>query len=95
VWILNPEASGDRSVLLAIDMVTAHLRAHPNAADTITGISQWWLGTNAASISSDALELALKHLAYAGMLGARVLPSGELLWYALNVPTMDSAANKN
>jgi hypothetical protein len=89
------KVSGDHQVQLAIALVTAHLRACPHAADTILGISQWWLGKDAASISSDALERALRHLVETGVLGTRLLPSGQLLWYALNVPTTDPATNKN
>jgi hypothetical protein len=88
----DSNASGDHSFQLAIAMVTAHVRACPDAADTIKGISRWWLGANAVSIPPDALERALRHLAKAGVLGTRVLPSGELLWYVLNAPTPDSAA---
>jgi hypothetical protein len=91
----DSKASGDHEVQLAIALVTAHLRVCPNAADTILGISQWWLGTDAASISPDALERALRHLADAGVLRTRLLPCGQLLWYALAAPTTDPAANKN
>ena len=87
--------SGDRGFQRAIDIVTEHLRVCPNAADTIMGISQWWLGMDAASISPDALERALRHLVDIGVLGTRLLPSGQLLWYALNAPITDPAANKN
>ena len=70
-------------------------RACPNAADTTLGISQWWLGTDAASISPEALEHALRHLLDVGVLATRSLPCGQLLWYATNVPTTESAADEN
>lgn len=93
----DPESKtpADPEVQRAIALVTAHLRVYPNAADTIMGISQWWLGTDAASISPEALEHALRHLLDVGVLATRSLPCGQLLWYATNVPTTESAADEN
>ncbi len=63
-------------------MIRAHLGIHPNAADTSAGIGLWWLGKESGSIPQDALRLALERLKEEGALDSRVLPSGELLWFA-------------
>lgn len=65
----------------AIVLVVAHVRTHSSAADTLTGIAQWWLGPGGESIPMETLRLALDHLVDRGVLATRLLPNGELLWH--------------
>lgn len=58
-----------------------HLRRHPHAADTAWGIERWWLGDAALALPPGTLERALAQLVAEGLLGTRMLPSGENLWH--------------
>jgi hypothetical protein len=74
--------SADEFVSLAITSITQYLRANPRAADTVSGIAQWWLAPLGVSVPLDSLRLALNYLVDSGVLETRVLPSSELLWFA-------------
>jgi hypothetical protein len=42
--------------------VVRYLEAHPYAADTVEGITRWWLGPGLGNAPPDALEQALETL---------------------------------
>ena len=91
--------SADELAFLATLSILEHLRAHPRAADTLSGIAQWWLAPAGVSIPLDSLRCALDHLVESGVLETRVLPSSELLWFAretmLDDPTLEPGAESD
>ena len=82
-----PDDSVHRQADLATSLLSAHLRSHDKAADTIEGVARWWLGTECEAIAPEALRIALCRLVKAGALQRRELPSGDTLWYASSSPS--------
>lgn len=62
--------------------VLAYLGRHPGAADTLDGITGWWLPRQRFVTAHDRVEAVLSRLVDAGVLELRRLPSGGAL-YAL------------
>ncbi|HEY0335473.1 MAG TPA: hypothetical protein VGC74_17515 [Stenotrophomonas sp.] len=71
-----------------IDAVLAYLRTHPDAADTLHGITRWWLPQQRYERAHGRIEAALQRLAERGRLQVRHLPDGTAL-YALGTPPHD------
>ena len=69
------EGETERSVL-------AYLQSHPQAADTLRGIVNWWLPRQRYESDCLRIERALKALVARGELCRDPLPGGEML-YAL------------
>lgn len=63
--------------------VLAYLHAHPQAADTLRGIVNWWLPLQRYESGSLRIEHVLSRLVAEGLLHRDELPDGEVL-YALN-----------
>jgi hypothetical protein len=73
------DAGDEREVERA---VLAYLGRHPGAADTLDGITGWWLPRQRFVTAHDRVEAVLSRLVDAGVLELRRLPSGRAL-YAL------------
>ncbi len=67
-----------------VDAVLAYLRMHPQAADTLQGITRWWLPQQRYERELERIEGALKVLAARGKLQVRELPEGRAV-YALGM----------
>ena len=63
--------------------VMGYLRAHPEAADTLEGIVDWWLPQQRYETERARIETALRALVDCGLLRRSGLPGGTEL-YALN-----------
>ncbi|MEP6898110.1 MAG: hypothetical protein ABI870_06230 [Rhodanobacter sp.] len=61
----------------------AYFHQHPQAADTLRGIVNWWLPQQRYESESRRIEHALCELVAEGVLCCDQLPDGEVL-YALN-----------
>lgn len=61
--------------------IMAHLARHPAAADTPSGIRQWWLKRTRDHASPAIVEAALACLLAAGSIGVRRLPRGEPIYF--------------
>jgi hypothetical protein len=72
----NDESEIARSLL-------AYLRRHPLAADTLRGISNWWLPQQRYRDDRPRIGYVLDRLVAEGVLHRDELPDGEVL-YALN-----------
>lgn len=73
------DAGDEREVERA---VLAYLGRHPGAADTLDGITGWWLPRQRFVTAHDRVEAVLSRLVDVGVLELRRLPSGRAL-YAL------------
>lgn len=60
--------------------VLAYLGRHPNAADTLDGITGWWLPQQRFMTARDRVEAVLSRLVEAGVLQLRRLPNGGALY---------------
>ncbi|MEO6800336.1 MAG: hypothetical protein ABI178_10400 [Rhodanobacter sp.] len=67
-------------------LVLAYLQRHPQAADTLRGIVNWWLPRQRYESDMQRIEHVLHHLVAEGWLHRDRLPDGEVL-YALNKHT--------
>ena len=63
--------------------VLAYLHSHPQAADTLRGIVNWWLPRQRYESGCLRIEHVLDRLVTEGLLHCDELPDGEVL-YALN-----------
>jgi hypothetical protein len=72
--------------------ILAYLRKHPQAADTLRGIVNWWLPQQSREGGYQHVEQALAALVLEGKLCSTELPNGEVL-YALNRPTKPRLPN--
>jgi hypothetical protein len=75
-----PDNTVDSEISRAVDVLRRYLPEHPEAADTLEGIAQWWFANE--PVKASALQAALERLFQEGVLATRRLPSGETLWYA-------------
>lgn len=66
--------------------VLAYLQSHPQAADTLRGIVNWWLPRQRYESDCLRIEHALAALVARGVLCRNQLPGGEVL-YALRNQT--------
>lgn len=65
--------------------VLAYLHAHPQAADTLRGIVDWWLPQQRYKNACEHIGHVLDRLAADGLLHRAELPDGEVL-YTLSKP---------
>ncbi len=71
----------------------AYLRNHPQAADTLDGIVEWWLPLQRYETARAQVEIALGKLVTNGTLRRESLPDGAPL-YTLNHPPPAPRAGK-
>jgi len=67
------------------EAVLGYLHAHPNAADTLDGITRWWLPTQRYVNALSRIDTVLQRLVDQGALRLRRLPDGSVL-YSLDTP---------
>jgi hypothetical protein len=83
--------AGDYEAISAIQSdVLGYLRNHPNAADSVEGIRQWWLLAEMARRSSARVQAALDELVAADLVDCRVMEDGRLV-YSVRHPISKSA----
>lgn len=63
--------------------ILAYLHHHPQAADTLRGIVNWWLPQQRYESGCQRIEQVLRGLVARGLLRCDPVPHGEVL-YALN-----------
>lgn len=87
-----PEQSRSTGRSETAEAVLAYLREHPEAADTLEGIVEWWLPRQRYETARSRIRAALAELVGAGALRCDRLPGGGDL-YALNDPPHTSPPN--
>lgn len=60
--------------------IERYLDAHPEAADTIDGVMQWWLPATTAAVSRAIAERALAVLVEKGEIVSRTLVDGTVIY---------------
>lgn len=60
--------------------VLRYLQAHPHAADTIEGITRWWLAPKLGTVSAESLERALARLMESGHVQRDALSDGRYVY---------------
>lgn len=62
--------------------IMRYLDAHPHAADTVEGITRWWLAPALGALSIDVLEQALAVLVERGRVERAPLGDGRFVYRA-------------
>ena len=75
------EDYADEDVLAIAGEVECYLLEHPNAADSLEGISKWWLAGSQAKCSAENVQKALDYLVATGVV-RRVAAMGMQTVYA-------------
>ena len=70
----------DSPVRAVSQVVLEYLQAHPQAADTVEGISAWWLGTSRRGPRVGAVAEALDALVACGRVTRETTPAGETVY---------------
>jgi hypothetical protein len=60
--------------------IKRYLAAHPDAADTIDGLMQWWLPHDCAALPRETVEQALALLVADGEIVSRTLVDGTVIY---------------
>lgn len=60
--------------------IARYLKAHPNAADGIEGISKWWLTRQRYENNLIKIQQALDYLSDKGLVNCSTLPGGETVY---------------
>jgi len=66
----------------AVAEIMRYLDAHPHAADTVEGITRWWLDPALGALSIDVLEQALAVLVERGLVERNSLGDGRFVYSA-------------
>lgn len=70
----------DPMVLVIAAEIVAHLRSHPQAADSASGVGMWWLGPGCAQATAFQVERALEALVDAGAMRRLKMLDGSALY---------------
>jgi hypothetical protein len=60
--------------------IQRYLDAHPDAADTVEGVQQWWLSAASVSVSRETVERALEALVAKGEIVRRTHADGTVIY---------------
>lgn len=75
------------------EAVLSYLGRHPQAADTLEGIANWWLPRQRYVTAQARIEAVLQQLVLQGELQVRQLPNGAALYVRNNDPADDGRAS--
>lgn len=70
-----------------VQAIEAYLAAHPGAADSEQGITDWWLSSVGVYATSGELGPALAKLVARGKVDAHQLPDGRVIYRARGAPS--------
>lgn len=73
-----PDARASLNVIVAA--ILNHLDAHPLAADSASGVAEWWLGPAHANVTVEQVEQALDSLVGRQLLRRVTLSDGTTLY---------------
>ncbi len=75
-----PSASDSAVEGELVEEIRRYLDAHPDAADTIDGVIQWWLSPASASASRDTVRRSLARLIAAAEVVSHILVDGAVVY---------------
>lgn len=74
-------ADNDEKAVAAVAAeIKRYLEAHPNAADSVEGITRWWLARQRFEEATQTVQRALDHLVTEGEVVKSVTGEGRLLY---------------
>ncbi len=60
--------------------ITEYLAGHPHAADTLGGITRWWLARQRYEQAVDLVQKALDYLVIQGVVNTTAMPGGSVVY---------------
>jgi Fe2+ or Zn2+ uptake regulation protein len=73
-------AAADDSVRTIAEEIVRYLDGHPNAADTVEGIVQWWLARQRYDATKVSVQRALDKLEQQNRIRKSTLPDGATVY---------------
>ena len=73
---LSPE------IAAVAEEIRQHLALHPNAADSAEGVLDWWLMGRRSEQSAHVVDEAMQWLLEQGAVTRRVMPDGQIVYFA-------------
>ena len=73
---------GESGLIRLNDEILSYLRAHPQAADTVEGIVEWWLSRHLPAEGVERVQAALDELVARGLIAQIALVDGTVLYAA-------------
>lgn len=70
----------DQEIKVIAEQILKYLEDHPNAADSVKGISDWWLHKQWRMDKSEKIEKALDYLTVQGNIYKTVIPNGDVIY---------------
>lgn len=70
----------NEAITSVADTVKRYFAAHPNAADSVEGITRWWLARQRFEETTEVVEQALEYLAAEGEIAKTVTREGKILY---------------
>ena len=72
----------DKEIISVLQQSIVHyLHSHPHAADTLEGITQWWLTESEPGVTPPMIQEALDKLIAGGKISCDVLGGGTMLYF--------------
>lgn len=73
--------------------ITRYLQEHEGVADTLEGVTHWWILRQRLHEEKDRVQQAMDYLCAKGIVSARTLPDGEVLYSATSSHKNPQAMN--
>jgi len=70
----------DANVLIVAQKITRYLEQHPQAADTMEGVVQWWLTRQHFDQTWGTVHKALEYLVATGNVAKQVTTEGKIVY---------------
>lgn len=75
----------EETINMLVSEIASYTSRYPHAADTVLGITRWWLGSISFPVSEADVKQALDGLVALGRISEKQLPDGSVL-YGLHTP---------
>lgn len=70
-------------ILMIEDLIASYIATHPQAADTVDGVRDWWVALDLPGATRDEVQAAIDQLVARGTLAKSALPEGTLFYAAV------------
>jgi hypothetical protein len=70
----------DQEIAWAAKQILRYLHTHPEAADTVRGVTRWWLWQHQSWVTDELVEKALERLFQEGVMNRAITRSGEFIY---------------
>lgn len=87
---MTEKPATDEQLEKVADEIIRYLQQHQFAADTLEGISQWWITRQRIEEDKQRVHAALKYLVERRQLHCRQLPDGSVLYSGTSTPDSES-----